>query len=262
MRRTKKQQKNKSRNLKGKKWPQQQATASTLSGPRISPDELDVKLQYADLVRLTNGGGGLASKSYQINAAYDVDPSLGSTETYGFDEYAALYSYYRVIGCSYQISVVNFEAFPVNTYVLLANHNPATVGSNFLLFSSNPYCKHKLLAVSPGTHEHVFRGGISFSRLLGSNNVETADSFRALTTAIPADILWLTIAGENPVSGTMANGCVFDVRITMHVRFYGREVDLTLAGMFSRLTAYKDSRQQLELDKKKKLLSEKEKKSA
>lgn len=230
------------------KWSQQISTASTLSGPFIAPDELDTKLRFRDFVSITNAGGGFASKEYRPNAAYDIDPSLGSTETYGFDEYAALYTYYRVVGFSYKITCANKEFVPVNLYLLNTNKQPSTVGTNFLLYSSNPYCSSKLVSQTGGISTHTFSGHIKYSRLLGSNNVETADSFRALTTGVPTDTFWLAVGAESS-GGSLATGVSLDVTLTLHVRFYGREVDLSLAGMQARMKHISDSRAQWKLAK-------------
>ncbi len=236
---------------KKQKFSQQVKTASTLSGPRIMPDELDTRLLYRNLFLLNNVGGGFAAKEFQSNCAYDVDPTLGSTETLGFDEYAALYSYYRVVGISWKLVVSNADVTPSNVYVLNSNLSPSTAGTNYLLYSSNPYCYSHLLGAVTGDTNHVFRGKLSFSRLLGSNNVETADSFRAVTTGNPVDKLYFSIGVDTTAAaGTLPNGVVCDLSLTMHVRFYGREIDLALPAMLSRLTLLKTKREKDEIEKK------------
>ncbi len=102
-----------------------------------------------------------------------------------------------------------------------------------------------------GDTNHTFRGRLSFGRLLGSNNVETADSFRSVTTANPVDKLYFSIGIDTTAAaGTLPNGVVCDLSLIMHVRFYGRELDLALPAMLSRLSNLKTQREKDELEKK------------
>jgi len=247
------QKKRRTKKTKGgrrRKWSPQVSNSSTLSGPRISPDELDTRLMFRKIGQFNSVATSLGVAEFTPNAAYDVDPSLGSTETYGFDEYAALYSYYRVVTYSYIVTVTNSGNSPLMAYVVNSNTQPSVSGTRWDLYTTNPYCKSKLLAPVTGNPTTVtFRGTISCGKLLGSRAVETDDNYRALTTANPADLLWLGIAGESIAT---AVGVVFtyDLRLTMHVRFYSRELDLTLASLAQRINARLAAREELELRKK------------
>jgi len=235
---------------KNTKFAQKVATNSTLSGPRVQPDELDVRLMFRKTENLIQGAGNLAIAEFTSNAAYDVDPTLGSTETYGFDEYAALYSYYRVFGYSYEVVVTNTTAQPAMAYVLNTNTRPSTSGTRWDLYSTNPYCQSKLLALSgAGLSSHTFRKKVMISNVLGSRAVETDDSYRALTTGVPVDLMWLGVGIENPTANVGVS-CVYDLKLIMHVRFYGREVDLSLAGLAARLQRHLNARAESALKKK------------
>jgi len=95
----------------------------------------------------------------------------------------------------------------------------------------------------------TLRGSVEISRLLGSRAVETSDSFRALTTSTPSDLIFCSIAAES-ISASAGIFFAYDVKLIMHVRFYGREVDLTLAGLAARANAHLAARAQLDLRKK------------
>ncbi len=248
-RKTRKAQKKKGKAKAVTRWGPVQQRATTLSRPLIAPDELDVRLQFRKYGVLTNGAAPIASMQLNPNAAYDVDPTLGSTETYGFDEYAALYSYYRVVGYSYDIVLSSNFAYPIMAYVM--NTNTTLPGTNYSLYSTNPYCHSHLLApISGAPTQKRFRGYVAVSKLTGTPSVETADSFRSTTTAVPADLVWLTIAGEALIATDFTNALSYDVKVIMDVRFFSREVDLTLAGSFARHQKYKKSRELLDLAKK------------
>jgi len=215
----------------------------------ITSDETDVSLRFRSINNVS-GAGPFFSKAFVPNAAYDVDPALGSTETLGFDEYAALYTYYRVISYSYVLQVTSNSATsdPVTVYVL--NTNIAVTGSRYDLYSTNPYCQTKVLTPY-GVHDNiVFRGKHSVSQILGSRVPETDDNYRALTTGVPSDLVFLTLGFESLASSNVAFQYILD--IWMDVRFYGREIDLTLSAMALRINEKLQKRAQYNLLKQNK----------
>lgn len=212
---------------------------------------------YRKADRITNGLGGVVAKSFHTNAAWDVDPSVGSTETLGFDEYAQLYSYYRVIGYSYECTVINPGDYPILFSALNTNTDASLAGTNYALYSTNPYCKSKMVSTIGSYNSHTFRGAITLSKLVGDDAIESADSFRALTSSVPSDLTWFTIAGES-VGGSDIT-FAYDFKLTMMVRFYGREVDLTLSAIIDRLQRTKDAREQYQIEKALKAKLEKKK---
>lgn len=231
----------------GKKWAPQERTSSTLSGPRISPDELDVRLMFRKTGYVNNAGANLSTQEFIANGAYDVDPTIGSTETYGFDQYAALYSYYRVVDYDYNVTITNQGNDPIMAYVLNTNTSPASSGTRWDLYSTNPYCRSKLVSAwAPATC--TLKGKIQISRLLGSRVVETDDAYRAVTTANPTDLVFCSLGAES-ISASAGIFYCYDFKIIMHVRFYGREVDLSLAALASRLERHLAARVQYKLRK-------------
>jgi hypothetical protein len=216
------------------------------SVPYIAPDEMDVTLRFREQNTLTSSTG-LSFRRFTPNAAFDVQPAVGSTETYGFDEYAALYSYYRVISYTYRIQVINVnQSTPIYVYVLNTNTDPSVSGSRFDLYATNPYCTTKLVNVQWAQGSKAsFSGRMTVAKLLGSKTVETDSDYRALTTANPSDLVWLTVACEtSAAAGGDSNVNVpYTVDVMMNVRFYGREVDLTLAGLQSRIQKIVDARE-------------------
>lgn len=229
--------------------------SGTATYTRVAPDELDVKLLYRDFRTVTNGLSPIAAKAFHTNAAYDVDPALGSTETYGFDEYAALYSYYRVISYEYEITVVNPTSYVMMAYVLNTNVDPTLSGSRFDLYSTNPHCQSKLITyISPNTH--TFRGRHQIAQIVGTPSIEMADSFRSVTTGVPSDLTWITVAAEclSPAADISFS---YDLKLTMRTRFYGREVDLSLAALSARISARVVARLTLKYEKERKALEAK-----
>lgn len=204
-------------------------------GPITAADETDVKLKFIYSSYMTNAAGGIMGKEWTPNAAYDVDPALGSTATNGFDAYALLYSYYRVIGYRYDVEVVNRENDAIVAYLL--NTNTSVTGTSIDIYSANPYCQTRQLGrAAGGTDSTRFQGYITCSKLLGSIEAETDATTRALTTGVPSDLLLMSlfIQANNSV-GTLVSGASYVVKITMDVRFYGRIYNATLSTMTERI---------------------------
>lgn len=229
-------------------------TSAARVGPVGTADQLDVKLRYVVSDRLYNAAGGAAAREWTPNGAYDVDPLLGSTETSGFDEYALLYSYYRVIGYRYKLEAVSRETDAMALY--LFNTNTTISGTNYDVLAGNPYCHIGQLGQYTGAGARkVFSGYMSCAKLLGSAAVETADSLRSVTTGVPTDLLYLTVAVQSDSAiGTIPNGISYILTITMDIRFYGRRFDLTIAATESRLAELKQARKELYIEKQKRAI--------
>lgn len=217
----------------------------------IVADEADVLLTFVKTGSSVSGSTAQALLQFTPNGAYDVDPSLGSTETNGFDEYAALYSYYRVIGYTYEVTLINNDSNPLQVFITNTNVNPGT-SANYELLSTNAYSQRALLSGSAGINKKTFRKRISVSALTGTPAVETADSFRSVVTSNPTDLVWLNIYASVP-AGLPASSHTFsyEVRITMKIRFYSRLADLTLtaSSLKDRLAYLEQKRKEYQLQK-------------
>jgi hypothetical protein len=212
-------------------------------------DETDVQLKYRYQATNAFASGPLVYKTFSPNGAYDVDPAVGSTETLGFDEYAAFYSYYRVVSYSYKLQVAanSGTADAITVYAL--NTNTQITGSpNLSLFATTAYCQTKMMGPYGNHAVIVLTGRHQVAQILGSKVPETEDNYRALTTANPADLVWLTIGFESPTATNCACSWILD--ITMTTRFYGREYDLTLTTLEAKIHAKILAREEYILAKK------------
>lgn len=220
-------------------------------GPITAADETDVRLKFVHSSYMTNGAGGYVGKSWTPNAAYDVDPSLGSTATNGFEAYALLYSYYRVISYQYSIEVINRELDAIVVYCF--NTNTAITGTSFDIYSANAYCSSALLThVYGGTNHHTFSGSVDCSKLLGSVEAETDATTRALVTSTPTDLLYLSLyVAAGASAGTLPSGVAYHAKITMNVRFYGRnyDVDSSVFALKNRINDLEIERAKYEIQK-------------
>jgi hypothetical protein len=117
------------------------------------------------------------------------------------------------------------EAFPVEWIIMFTNLDPGTSFGTYKLLKGNPLVYNRVLgAKGSGQDRQNFSKTIILSEILGSNNVETADSFRAVISADPADFLWYGHAaiamGGNTLTAT--NGVIYQRRVTRTIRWYSR----------------------------------------
>lgn len=200
-----------------------------VSPNNIVPEEVMVRLKWPSSFVLTSVGAQNVSKRWCPNAAYDLDPILASTAMPGFAEWAAFYSFYRVVAYSYVLEVVNAQPFPLTAYVINSNNDPGTGGTNFEAYSTANFGVRAVLPpVGTAGAKHVFKKRIRIAKIIGSEAAETDDNYRGLVTGIPADLIWLAI-GLRTNSATnllTAAGVYCQLALQCEIKFYGR-IDLT-----------------------------------
>jgi hypothetical protein len=194
---------------------------SLRSFTEVIPDRMCTKLKYPFNFLLYNSVANLGRR-FTPNNAYDVDPTLGSTSTPGFSEFAALYSYYRVHQYLVDFDAMNADPLAVSVYICHTNVDPGT-SSGYQQYSCGAYGHNKAISPKGGMDKFHFRQKISIPKLVGAIDVTTDDSFRALTNGGPTDTVYFglgigTISGANFTVGVDFNGY-----IEMWVEFYGRK---------------------------------------
>ncbi len=78
-----------------------------------APPRIIIRLRWQGGGVLSNAGSGTASKPFNANGVYDVDPAVGGAAANGFAEWMAIYGVYRVLHCKAHVQFANREAFPV-----------------------------------------------------------------------------------------------------------------------------------------------------
>jgi hypothetical protein len=211
----------------------------------IEPPETDRTLIYPFCFTL--GSAATVSRRFNPNAVYDVDPTLGSTSVPGFAELAQLYNFYRVVHTSYRVEIANTDALPIVGYVYLSNSDPGT-SLPYANALANPLGVWKTLSAGGGGKDTLtLKDSQTVATILGSNEVEVGEQYRALVTAVPADLLWLTV-GVHSISGTAltANAVNVVVAIKMVTRFFDR---ITALASFSSLSQVEKHQFMIEREK-------------
>lgn len=73
--------------------------------PVYAPDRYNVKLRYADYLVAADADGttGVTKWRYACNSLYDPYYDAGGHQPNGFDKWAAIYKYYRVMGAVFKL---------------------------------------------------------------------------------------------------------------------------------------------------------------
>ena len=194
--------------------------------PVQSADSTDVKLKYPIRGTLATVGTVIA-KRYTPNAAYDVDPVLGSTSTPGFAEWAALYTYYRVHRVKVHVKFSNLDNLGVSLYSVFSNTDPGTAGTNYYNYAQSAFGRtFELGPFYSGAGSVVLNQAVQVHELLGMP-INQADSFRSVTTSIPTDLIYWGFGIYSNAGTNFANGVSYTGWIEMDVRFYSRQDQLT-----------------------------------
>jgi len=186
------------------------------------PSETMIMLRELVNENLYSTGNPNIAERFYLNSTYHTAPSVLLVSA-GKTVMEAQYTYNRVVMAILNIVYQNLEAFDVSVYTVISNTDPGT--ANYPAYSENPLCKAiQLGPVGTTSSTFTYRKTIRMSEIVGTGNVETADSFRATAGADPIDLLWFShaayCAGTNVF--TAAKGIQYKKVITRETRYYSR----------------------------------------
>jgi len=193
----------------------------------ICPDQTIVTLRYPVIVNIYTASAVTSAKRWQPNAAYDVDPTLGSTSTPGFTEWSAFYTYYRVRKYRVEVECVNMDPLSMGVFFCHLNTDPGTGGANYYSYASQAFGTQKMLSPKGGLDRVTYVQTVPVAQLVGAVDVSTDDSLRASVTTVPADLVFFGIGIRTTTGGNLTVGVDVIGYIDMEVQFYGRKNTLT-----------------------------------
>jgi hypothetical protein len=193
---------------------------------RLVPDRFYTKLSYDGIAQLTVPTGAIAtSLRFQPSAAYDVDPSLGSTAVPGFVEFAAFYDNYRVTVSDINVETLSLDNRTTLSCVLLPlNVDPGSSPTGVVIQSwvGNAYAKYKMCAATGGPPTSISHG-MTTEKIFGSKMIYFDDNFQSLTTTVPNNNWYWAIGFIIPISLGSAYTFTTKVNINIGVEFFSRK---------------------------------------
>jgi len=187
------------------------------------PAGMRVSLYYLDqTLNRNNAGNAYMSFRYRMNSAYDPDPALGSGALSGFNEYAALFYNYRVLGFTINVSIMNKESFPIVITYTPTVADQGLNSTNCYEFSEmTQYSGQRQCSGSGGQDRARFFKRVNLARFEGTPSWWTDSSYQSPVTGNPSAIRYFNIgivAGSN-----LVNGVTVSVRIRYDVYFFARK---------------------------------------
>jgi len=203
--------------------------AQTTSIPRkiwIMPDRLVTDLSYYGRTSLTILTGEVtAARRWSPTKAYDIDPSIGSTPTAGYSEWAALYGSFRVISASAKFSAVSSSSTSgVSAVLLPLNIDPGSAPADSVVaeWPSNTYAKSKMLGFI-GSPPTTLSMRMTTEKIFGSAMVRFDDNFSGLTSGTGPINNWFFAFGLIADSAVAAPLRVpYENNFVLRVEFFDR----------------------------------------
>jgi len=191
----------------------------------LLPPRTQYKLGFSTPVDINNSGFVYTNIRYDPVYVYDIDPTIGSTDTQYLTFLKGMYRYYRTRSASLHVSFQNKEAFGVVTYLTLVNSDPNVNNVNYPRYMANAYSKTKALGPLTGNSAGEMRHRTSTSTFSGIRYTGQIDTYtgRCDGTAAPTNF-WFFMVGAVSTDGTSTftvnNGIGAVCRISIMVDFF------------------------------------------
>jgi hypothetical protein len=190
----------------------------------IIPDRTIVPLRYywATAV-LNNTGNQTASHQLLLNGVYDVDASLGSTSTIGFNQWATLYNKYRAVHFTVNAIFINLDAVPTFACIAFTNTSFSTNTFNQSYWGDD-YSRWSPLGQSTGNDtSRKMSLSVSIQDLVGDRSAISDADYSATTNSNPAKLVYGELAISSGASSvTMSSGALVRYELIVTVEFFSR----------------------------------------
>jgi len=156
------------------------------------PAQQIVKMKYCEALALTISTNPSAVYRYNLNSIFDPNLTGVGHQPYGHDTLATLYNRYRVIGCSWNISINPYSS----ALQLVAQP------SNEILYSTATLCsearenpRSKFIIQMPGGGNKVLSGYTSIPSLVGRTKSQymADDRYQAIFSTSPNEVCVLNM---------------------------------------------------------------------
>jgi len=224
--------------------------------PRLWPDKLLVKLPYVNtgITQLGVAGANLAfgylqwpmTQIYNIGSAVAFNTNVAarpSNAIAGFQEYANMYTRFKVLGVKWNVRFTNVATTP--RWVMTCPTTYSVIPANWqacLSFTDQPGSRHKLLspAGSPGctvrftqyqslkkwTATEEYTSGTQNVGLLPSAYTTATDLYSGGTNCVVLIPIMIQLFCTNSSVLNMGTGdIVYDMHATWYIEVSGREVE-------------------------------------
>lgn len=185
------------------------------------PDRMMVKLNYVGIEAPGIGDNLVLHQGFMFqNSLFDPDSRAGGHQPLWYDQWATIYSNYRVKGWSYYITVQNLTNAP--GYVAIRHQDIGSGETNPQTLFERKDVKWRTLTPSGSTRNMAyFKGYLSVAKTVGQTplDVNTDDTYMATFNANPVKKCWLA---TYMVGGIGTNPFQWTCKLTYYAELSGR----------------------------------------
>lgn len=175
------------------------------------------KLSYCDLESASVNTASYQTWAYQ-SSLYDPYVAVGGHQPMFFDQYAAMYQRYTVMGIAYEVQACTDSS---TNGPLIITVTPSGTGSAPTSISIARERAGTKESITSHGYQARIKGYISVAKMLGvdKRKLLTDDQYSALVSANPSQMAYLTLQAWNS-SGTAAIAVYITMRLTYYCRFF------------------------------------------
>lgn len=190
----------------------------------IAPDVMQVQLPYYQSTNLTGGGiADLEVNVFRLNSAFDPDFSGVGAQPLGFDQWAALYGDYRVVGSKIEVKAFADSASNNSVAVIPMTTNAAlTVRDQYL---EQNYCEKQSLGNDTQHGVATINSYMPVSKIHGGPKdiVYYDDALRSAVTTNPTKQFYWHVVGYAMGAGSTNFDIVAETKIIYYIQFLNRK---------------------------------------
>jgi hypothetical protein len=182
-------------------------------GVRVGfPAQRTVELNFCDSIGWVGSTGSLGKYVFALNSCYDPNVTGTGQQPLGFDQWSLFYNHYVVEECTYSVSIFADAVSHVMTYI---SDDTTTPTNTYDLMALGG----QVGVWQPGTPSHIFEGKVNLARFFNRKDIAADSDLRALTTANPTELAYLTIGVQDALQSTNTVTAYALVKLTYKVRF-------------------------------------------
>lgn len=194
------------------------------SGQLPLPNRIITRHRYCQTITLDGAADSASTRQFRLNGLYDpYDLGAGGHQPMGFDQFAALYQNYKVIGAKISVTFVNLTNTldTGNQYVGIQLHENASYTPQWITqIVERGRCVYRLLGLANSGHDNVVCSlKWSGKKWYGANNFKGGDTAGTIS-ANPSQIVYASVFSAADYDGQNPGNCDAMVKIDYIVEWF------------------------------------------
>lgn len=188
------------------------------------PDKLIVKLPYSTMITFGDALGA-QTQIFNLNSIYDPDRSGVGHQPLGYDQWAAFYNRYRVIGVKVTVQAANYNQQCGATVAIIGNNSAGLVLGSDAIQEQQHMRRMILSNAQGGKNSGTLTKYFSLSRITGVSDMtyRSSDQYAAQFGASPAEVICGHVYWENLLAlGGQASSGVSRINVVYYVELFDR----------------------------------------